>query len=101
MAIVRRIIQIMIFFYFEVWKSEENVRVLIDTLRSFNKKGELKTMQVFRGIITKRSFFIENLKGSYAKKRDGFYTQIDDSTYIKSKAWKYYYKNGKIKFEQK
>ena len=54
-------------------------------------------MQVFSGYTYPREvFFVENLKGPGAKKRDGFYTQMDATTYIESKVWKYYYKNGGV-----
>ena len=71
--------------------------ILVDTLRSFYNNGKLKTIQVFKGNTYPREvYFVENLKSSYAKKLDGFYIQINDTTYIKSKVWKYYYKNGSV-----
>ena len=71
--------------------------VIIDTLYTYYNDGELKTMQIFHGESYPRGvYYLANIRGSKAKKVDGFDLQTNDSTYIKEGVWKYYYKNGQV-----
>jgi len=71
--------------------------LVVDTLFTFFKNGELQTIQIFYGSKYPRNvYYYENLKGMYAKKRIGNFLQINDSTYLREGIWKYYYKTGEI-----
>jgi|GEM_PF-6328156 len=71
--------------------------ILVDTLKSYFKNGELKTIQIFKGMdYPRKVYYYENLKGMAAKSREGYYLQTSNINFQEEGNWNYYYKNGKV-----
>jgi antitoxin component YwqK of YwqJK toxin-antitoxin module len=78
-------------------KGKKIDRVIVDTMFTYYQNGSLRTMQVFQGNqYPRKVYYYENLRHMAAKKRDGYFIQNNDTTYIKEGIWKYYYKNGQV-----
>ena len=72
-------------------------QIIVDTLYTYCKNGDSQTIQIFHGMTYPRKvYYYENLKRMAAKKREGFFIQTNNTTYIKEGTWKYYYKNGQV-----
>jgi antitoxin component YwqK of YwqJK toxin-antitoxin module len=71
--------------------------ILVDTLYTYFKNGEIQTIHIYKGNEYPRIvYYYENLRGMYAKKREGYFIQKNDTTMIENGIWKYYYKTGEV-----